>query len=195
MKSLEQVLQKQRSLRVIGFDDAPFEHRSNAPVNIAGVVCANTRFEGMLWGTAHKDGTDATKVISELLIHSKFYPQVHLVLLDGLAVGGFNLVDLPALAECLQRPCVAVMRKYPDMAKIHAALQQLPDPAYRLELLHKAGEIHHSTPFYYQCAGAKPETVALALKQVTDQGHVPEALRLAHLIGAAVMTGESGKQA
>jgi len=118
-----------------------------------------------------------------------------LVLLDGLAVGGFNLVDLPALAEQLQRPCVAVMRKLPDIDKIQAALQQFPDTEYRLHLLHKAGNIHHSAPFYFQCVGAAPSSIAQALKQLTDQGHVPEALRLAHLIGAAVMTGESGKQA
>ena len=29
----------------------------------------------------------------------------------------------------------------------------------------------------------------------TDNGHVPEALRLAHFIGSAVMTGESSNRA
>ncbi|OAD24097.1 hypothetical protein THIOM_000050 [Candidatus Thiomargarita nelsonii] len=33
------------------------------------------------------------------------------------------------------------------------------------------------------------------LQRLTLTGHVPEALRIAHLIGSAVMTGESGKRA
>jgi hypothetical protein len=35
----------------------------------------------------------------------------------------------------------------------------------------------------------------MALDRLTDCGKVPEALRLAHLIGAAVIKGESGSQA
>jgi endonuclease V-like protein UPF0215 family len=98
MKTLEQLLQKKRIIRVIGFDDAPFEKNDpGANVNVAGVVCAGTRFEGMVWGNVQKDGDDATAVLSELLLNSKFYEQVHLVLIDGLAVGGFNLIDLPEL--------------------------------------------------------------------------------------------------
>jgi len=30
---------------------------------------------------------------------------------------------------------------------------------------------------------------------LTDTGHVPEALRLAHLIGSAIMTGQSSNRA
>jgi endonuclease V-like protein UPF0215 family len=37
--------------------------------------------------------------------------------------------------------------------------------------------------------------VAEALKRLTDRGNVPEALRLAHLIGSAVVMGESSKRA
>jgi hypothetical protein len=36
---------------------------------------------------------------------------------------------------------------------------------------------------------------AAVLRRLTDCGNVPEALRLAHLIGAAVVKGESGRQA
>jgi hypothetical protein len=37
--------------------------------------------------------------------------------------------------------------------------------------------------------------MADALTQLTDTGHVPECLRLAHLIGSAVKTGTSGQRA
>ena len=52
-----------RQVRVIGFDDAPFprDHRGNIPVT--GVVCAGTRFEGMVWGQVRRDGWNATDVL------------------------------------------------------------------------------------------------------------------------------------
>jgi len=195
MKTLEKLLQQNRTLRVIGFDDAPFEHYQGACVNVAGVVCAGTQFEGMLWGKVQKDGDDATEVLSQLLLQSKFYDQVHLVLIDGLAMGGFNLIDLPELATCLKRPCVSVMRKQPNLVAIQKALQNLPNTAKRWDLIHKAGHIYQQKPFYFQTQGGNPDVVGKALERLTKLGHVPEALRLAHLIGSAVMTGESGNRA
>lgn len=43
--------------------------------------------------------------------------------------------------------------------------------------------------------GASPKVTAQTLTSLTDRGKVPEALRLAHLIGATVVKGESGKRA
>jgi hypothetical protein len=195
MKTLEKLLQQNRTIRVIGFDDAPFENQPGIFVNVAGVICAGTRFEGMVWGKVQKDGDDATAVLSQLLLQSKFYEQVHLVLIDGLAVGGFNLIDLPKLVQLLERPCICVMRKPPNMIAIAKALENLPNTAKRIELIKKAGPIYTHEPFYFQVQGTKPDSVGKVLHRLTLTGHVPEALRLAHLIGSAVMTGESGKRA
>ncbi len=184
-----------RIVRAIGFDDAPFRRGSRGPVPVAGVVCAGTRFEGLLWGRIRQDGWNATEVLLRLLAGSKFLPQLHLVLLDGIALGGFNVVDLPRLAADLRRPCLAVMRRPPDLAAVEAALRRLPRAASRLEVLRRAGPIHRLGGFVFQVQGAAPEVAAAALARVTDRGAVPEPLRLAHLIGAAVRTGQSSRRA
>ncbi len=184
-----------RAIRSIGFDDAPFPRRAGARVHLAGVVCSGTRFEGMVWGHVRRDGWDATEVFGRLLAGGKFLPQLHLVLLDGLSFGGFNLVDLEALALRLGRPCVAVMRRPPDLAAVERALRRLPRPGRRLELLRRAGPVHLAPPFAFQVRGAEPGPVAEALARLTDRGQVPEPLRLAHLVGAAVRLGESGRRA
>jgi endonuclease V-like protein UPF0215 family len=87
------------------------------------------------------------------------------------------------------------MRRPPDLAAVEAALRHLPRPAARLARIARAGPIHRAAGFTFQVQGAAPEEAAAALVRLTDRGKVPEALRLAHLIGAAVRTGESGRRA
>ena len=191
----EQHWQQQRQFCVLGIDDTPFDRQQNtAPV--AGVICANTRFEGMLWTRVTKDGNDANVVLTQQIMQSKFYPQLHLVLIDGIALGGFNVIDLPQLAVDLALPCVAVMRRPPDMQAIQAALENLQDGDAKMARILKAGEIYEQDQIYYQVAGLDPELTGRILSQrLTDRGHVPEALRLAHLIGSAIAYGESGRRA
>ena len=184
-----------RTLRAVGFDDAPFERARRGDVAIAGAVCAGTRFEGLVWGRVRRDGWNATAEIVRLLAGGKFLPQLHLVLLDGIAFGGFNVVDLAALADALRRPCVAVMRRPPDLPAVERALRNLPRPERRLALLRRAGPVHRAGSFVFQVRGAEPEATGRALARLTDRGAVPEALRLAHLVGAAVERGESGRRA
>lgn len=150
---------------------------------------------GMVWGEIQADGWDATDILCQMLIGSKFLPQLHVVLLDGISLGGFNVINLPQLAQRLKRPCIAVMRRKPDLNAVEEAIQKLPQSEQRLEILRQAGPIYEYPPFYFQVYGAEPEVSAQVLRCLTDCGHVPEALRLAHLIGAAVIKGESGRQA
>ncbi len=184
-----------RTLRAVGFDDAPFARGRRGDVGVAGVVCAGTRFEGLVWGRVRQDGWNATDALAALLSGGKFLPQLHLVLLDGIALGGLNVVDLDALATALGRPCVAVMRRAPDLAAMERAIRRLPRPGRRLALLARAGPIHRQGGFVFQVRGAEPGPTADALARLTDRGAVPEPLRLAHLVGAAIRTGESGRRA
>jgi len=194
-KSLEYLLKHHRTIRAIGFDDAPFKRGSGEPVPIAGIVCGLTRFEGMVWGEIEQDGWNATEVIGQLLAGSKFLPQLHIVLCDGIGFGGFNIIDLPQLHQQLQIPCVSVMRKLPDLVAMKEAMSRLPEVERRWAMVQRAGKIYQESPFVFQVCGEKPEIVAATLSRLSDRGKVPEALRLAHLIGAAVIKGESGNSA
>ncbi|HEY9842169.1 MAG: DUF99 family protein [Candidatus Sericytochromatia bacterium] len=190
-------LEQHKTFRVLGVDDTPFARTQSAPVPIAGVVCAGTRFEGMLWSSVTRDGSDANDRLVEIIRACKFYDQLHAVLIDGIALAGFNVVDLPDLAQRLDLPCLSVMRKLPDMPGIILALERMgpQEKARRLPLIEKAGPIFQHGPFCYQVQGVSPDLAGRMLSSVTDNGHVPEALRLAHLIGSAVATGQSSKRA
>jgi endonuclease V-like protein UPF0215 family len=194
--SLENALARGKRLRTIGFDDSLFDKADpQARVGVSGVVCNDTRFEGMVYGRVRRDGTDATQVVLDLLKPSKFLPQLHLAMFDGIAFGGFNVLDLPRLAAELAIPCVAVMRDEPDLDAVHAALEHLPDTAMRRDLIAAAGPIHAAGPVFIQVAGTDPELAVAAVARVTHTGHIPEPIRLAHLIGSAIELGESGRRA
>lgn len=194
--SLERAIEQGRTLRVIGFDDSPFDKsRRGTSVMVSGVVCRGTRFEGMVTTRIRKDGWNATTNVIASLRDSKFLPQLHLAMFDGIAFGGFNVLDLAAVEAALGVPAVAVMRNEPDMEAIRQAVEHLPRPGRRLELIARAGTVHESANCYFQCVGAPADVVSNAIEQLTDRGHIPEAIRIAHLIGSAVVTGESGRRA
>lgn len=180
-----------KRIHVLGFDDGPFDRDATGPVPLAGVFCRGTRFDGMLWREVRKDGDDATRTVLEMTRAGPYLEQVHLLLFDGVAFGGLNLLDLPAIAGELDRPAIAVMRRPPDLEAMRRAIQNLPDASRRLELLARAGPIHTVGPFTFQPHGLAPDAAHAALARLTDRGHVPEALRLAHLITSAVTDGHS----
>ena len=194
--NIEKLLNSGRNIRVLGIDDAHYPDRTaGSVVNVTGVICASTRFEGMLWSSLTKDGLDATDRIGLMIRNSKFAAQIHLLLLDGITFGGGNVADLPALQQQLGVPVVAVMRRPPNMQAFESVLRKLTDSEERLRRTQEAGPIHCQRDWTFQCCGETPEIIARALDRITDNGKVPEALRLAHLIGSAVMLGESTKRA
>ncbi|MFW5738723.1 MAG: DUF99 family protein, partial [Myxococcota bacterium] len=113
------------------------------------------------------------------------------VVLDGIAVGGFNVIDLPSLAESLGVPVVAVMRRRPNLEAIRQALQRTRHADRRWRVMQRAGPIHEADGLWFQVAGASPGLGRRILDLSSPFERYPEALRLAHLIGGALVHGSS----
>ncbi len=109
-------------MNVIGFDDGPFPHHHRGDVLLVGVVCSRTRLDGVVSGKVRRDGSNATAEMVRLVRGSSFAGHVRAVLLQGIAVGGFNVVDVRALSEALGVPVLVVMRRAPDLTAVHMAL-------------------------------------------------------------------------
>lgn len=182
-------------IRAVGVDDAPFKRRPGAPVIVLGVFCANTRFDALVTARTRAFGWGATEAILGAVKGSKFWPALHVLLLDGLAVGGLNVVDLAALSEGLERPCVAVMREAPDLEAMERVIRRYPRPEARLERLRRAGPVLSRGRWTFQVQGAEPALAEEALERLTDTGNVPEPLRIAHRIGSGWVLGASGRRA
>lgn len=181
-----------RNLHVVGFDDAPFDpgHRGDVPV--VGAVFSGGRLDGVLCGRVRRDGANATRVIADLTRRSRFFPQLHAVLLQGIAVAGFNVVDLPELHRLLGLPVIVVCRHKPDQDAVRKALlNRVPGGGRKWQRLQRAGAPHKVGALWLQCAGATPAAAAALLAPLCLSGTLPEPLRAAHLIAGGLARGES----
>lgn len=182
-------------VRVLGIDDAPFSFEDET-VEIVGVLVRLPSYvEGILLSEVQVDGEDATERVGEMVAHSRFLEGLALLLLDGAALGGFNVVDVEALHERLRVPVATATRKEPDMVSIERALKsRFPDWEARLEVMARARLQRVGTghkPLFVHAVGLPMEEVEGLLRRGTVRGALPEPLRIAHLIATALKRGES----
>ncbi|WP_437727840.1 DUF99 family protein [Sorangium sp. So ce861] len=181
-----------RLSHVIGVDDAPFarDHRGDVPV--VGAVFAGLRLEGVLSTRVRRDGRNATPAIDAMIRGSRFYAQAQVVLLQGIAVAGFNVVDIAALRDALALPVVVVARRPPNLDAIRdALLSRVRGGRRKWALIERAGPMEPVGGVYVQRAGISLEDTSALLARLSVHGHLPEPLRAAHLIAGGLTTGES----
>lgn len=177
---------------VIGVDDAPFlkEHRGN--VLVVGVAMAGARVDGILSSHVRRDGRNAADMLVEMIQPSQFYAHLHAVLLQGIALAGFNVVDIHHLSRALERPVLVMARHAPDMDAVKKALlMRVRGGKLKWKLIEKAGPMEPLGNVFVQRAGLTLNEAAALLQAFSTYGNVPEPLRLAHLIAGGVTTGRS----
>jgi endonuclease V-like protein UPF0215 family len=185
-----------RISHVIGFDDAPFARAHRGDVAVIGAVYAGVRLEGVLSGKLRRDGRNSTQVLIDLVRRSRFRVHLQAILLQGIAFGGFNVVDIAALQAALGVPVIVVARKRPDMAAIRRALlQRVPGGARKFRLIEHAGPMQAVAGVYVQAVGITLDKVGELIRRLSVNSKLPEPLRTAHLIAGGITTGESHHRA
>lgn len=181
-----------RLSNTIGFDDAPFARDHRGPVPIVGAVFADRRLDGVLIGAVEKDGADAAEALIGLVERSRFREHVRLILLGGVAFGGFNVVDVVAVHRRLALPVLIVTRRAPDLDAIRSALlSRVPDGTRKWALIEALEPMEPLGALYVQRVGLSAHEAARVLDRLALHGALPEPLRVAHLVAGAIATGES----
>jgi uncharacterized protein len=176
--------------RVVGVDDGAFTREDRwAPV-AAVAVAAPDRVEAMHVGRVRVDGTGAATEIIRLIRRTGGLDGLRAILLDGAVVGGFNVIDLDAVHTEFGVPVVAITRHPPNFPGIRAALQKwFPrDGAARWKLLraHRLFRVPFpDLPLLVAAVGCGRAEAAALVRKTTIRGHVPEPIRLAHLVASA----------
>ncbi|WP_455211879.1 endonuclease dU [Kaarinaea lacus] len=177
---------------VVGFDDAPFNHDNRRNVLIVGTVFAGHRLDGVLSAHVRRDGVNSTTILIDLLQSCRFYPQLQAVFLQGIAFGGFNVIDIHRLYEQLALPVIVVSRTKPNLSKIKAALLgKVPGGLKKWQLIEKAGLMERIANVYVQRVGLDKDKTSALITRFAVNSVIPEPLRTAHLIAGGVVLGES----
>ena len=177
---------------VVGFDDFPFPRAHRGDVPVVGAVFAGLRLEGVLRGRVRRDGTNATRNLAHLVAGSKFAPQLQLVLLQGIALAGFNVVDVGALHRALGLPVLVVARRPPRLAKMREALlTRVRGGARKWALVERLGPMEPAAGVFVQRAGLSLAEAVGLVRRLAVHSHIPEPLRVAHLIAGGIATGQS----
>jgi endonuclease V-like protein UPF0215 family len=176
----------------MGFDDSPFERAHRGDVVVVGTLFAGPRLDGIVTGRIRRDGVNSTQVLASLSRGSRFGAHLHAILLQGIALGGFNVVDIAALHAATRLPVLVVARYRPNLDAIRKALlERVPGGKRKWRLIEAAGPMEPLGRVFVQRAGLERDEAAALLAATTSHGNLPEPLRLAHLIAGGLGTGAS----
>ena len=184
-----------KQIRILGIDDSPFTFNDKYSTVIGAVMRGGEYLECVLSSRVLIDGNEATAVCKEMIQNTKHRQQLRVAMLDGVALGGFNIVDINKLYESTKLPIITVTRDKPDFEKIKLALQKnFSDWKMRWEIL-KKGKLYtvktSHNPIYVKCVGISIEETKEIINISTIRGVIPEPLRAAHLIASGITKGES----
>ena len=184
-------------IRIIGIDDGPFTKKDKKTI-VVGVICrGGFCLDGLLRTYVDVDGMDATDKLIEMINNSRHKPQLKVIMIDGITLGGFNLVDIHKLNKKTDLPVVVINRKKPDLKAIKQALvKHFDDWDVRWKIIKKTGKvkkikINQKFTVYYQFAGLSEEEVQEIILISTTRAQIPEPVRIAHIIASGIIKGES----
>ena len=185
-----------KEIRIIGIDDSPFDKYTQRKALVVGTIYRGGDFpDGIVSTKVNIDGSDSTKKLIEMINNSKHKSQLQIIMLDGIAFGGFNVVDVHQLSKETNLPVITIMRDYRKMEKIEIAIKNVKFPEKKIGLIRAAGKVHkamiHEKPVYFQNVGIEFDQVVEILKMPCTRSVVPEPIRMSHLIASGIAVGES----
>jgi len=187
-------------IRILGIDDLPFTKQESKVGVIGTVFRGGDYMDGLLSTQISIDGSDGTQNLISMIDKSRTFGQLRAVMLDGVTLGGFNVVDIEKIWQKTKLPVIVVTRDKPNLFKIKYALfKHFKDGVLKWQSIEKAGEVfeHQVTTeqakgtIYFQFKGMELEEVRKILNLTIKHGLIPEPIRVAHLIGQGLKFGES----
>lgn len=186
-----------REIRVLGIDDGTFVPHVKGKVLVVGAVFRGGYWlEGIMRTKIEVDGFDSTDKLSSMIIGSSHYQQLRVIILNGITLGGFNVVDIVKLNLLTKLPVITVTRDRPDLNEIYKALENLPESKQRWEIILRAGEPvevitrNEKAKIFVQIAGISIDDAKKILRSTSTRSNIPEALRVAHLIASGISRAE-----
>jgi len=178
-------------IRVIGLDDSPFKQHKKDNTLVIGTIFRGGNFlDGIISTKVSIDGNNSTDKLIKLINNTKFKPQLRCIMLDGIAFGGFNIIDIQKLHKKTKIPVMVIMRKQPNMKAIESALKKIKK-YNKFKLIEKAGPPIKINNIYVQFKGITKKQAEEILKITCTHSYIPEPIRVSHIIAQGIYFGES----
>jgi endonuclease V-like protein UPF0215 family len=181
-----------RRPHVLGIDDGPFDKRTDATVPIVGVMTEGPDLvEAVAVTRFPVDGPRAAEFFATWIEGLRFASALHAIVLGGMTVAGLGVVDIEDLSRRLGLPAMIVNRRGPQDDRLSDALASA-GLAERIEIVERTPPAWPLEPgLFVAHAGTTRDEAATILTAVRGKSQLPEPLRLAHLIGSAIVSGQS----
>jgi hypothetical protein len=176
---------------VLSIDDGPFRKFHDGNALIIGIITAGEGLvEGVLTTRFPVDGAAAAEALARWIAASRFKPVLRAVLVNGITIAGLGVVDIAELGRRLGLPVISVLRRCPGSSDLIEALRAagLED---RIPIVERSGPFHRFRGIHFTAAGIEPADAAGILEAEAGRSHLPEGIRLAHIIGQGIVLGES----
>ncbi|WP_459193536.1 endonuclease dU [Halosimplex sp. J119] len=175
-----------RGARALGVAES---YRGEDSTLAGAVVRASRVVDGFAFDTCAVGGTDATETVISL-VDALDREDVQYVLLAGIAPAWFNLFDLPAIREAVDRPVLSVT--FEESPGLEDALRDAFDgdalderlSVYRRQPDRRPVTVGDET-VYVRAVGVDDDEAADVVRGFTPEGGRPEPLRVARLAARA----------
>jgi uncharacterized protein len=180
-----------KEIRVMGIDDSPFDKFRDRYCTVFGVFFRGGSYaDGVVSTRIRVDGINSTVKLAEMVNRSRFRTQLKCIFIDGVNMAGFNVIDVHRLHRLTGIPIIVVIRKDPDIPNIKRVLKKL-GMERKIKLIDRLGPPKKVGKIYIQHVGMSFENAKEMISITATHSYIPEPLRLAHLIGAGFVKGES----
>jgi endonuclease V-like protein UPF0215 family len=179
-----------RDIRVLGIAES--FRKTSACSTLAGIVMRRDLIiDGMVFGNATIEGNDSTQNILSMYRSLK-RDDINCIMLDGLIISMYNIIDGEELGEHTNVPVIAITFK--DSEGLEGNIQHhFPnDSKLKVEQYRKLGQrdkilLNTGKILFVRYWGISSKEASTIIDCFTLQGSIPEPIRIAKLAARASM--------
>ena len=168
-----------------------FRSKSKKSILSGIVMRRDFVIDGFVFGSATLDGNDATNTILQMYEDLK-RPDISYVLISGLIISLYNIIDIKKIHESLKIPIIGVT--YNDSKGIEDSIKFHFPNSYKVKIknyqklgIRKKIILHTSSNIFVRQEGCTVKEAGYLLNKLTLQGSIPEPLRVAQLLAKSLL--------
>jgi len=179
---------EKRGIRVLGIAES-FKKTSTCSTLAGIVIRRDLIIDGMIFGNVTIEGNDSTQNILSMYRSLK-RNDINCIMLDGLVISMYNIIDGKELQESTDVPVIAITFKHSEGLEGAINHHFSNDSKMKLEQYHKLGQrdkilLKTGKSLFIRYWGISLNEALMIVNSFTLQGSIPEPIRIAKIAARA----------